>query len=118
MIHRGDIEDGHEIDHLCRNPRCVNPDHLEPVTKDENRQRGAAPGAQLWVPVTACPKGHPYDETNTYRHSKGRACRACNTEAAAAWRARNPEKVAQIREAANARRRTGRPVGRPRKVAA
>jgi hypothetical protein len=37
---RGDIPEGLELDHLCRVPACVNPDHLEPVTHAENIQRG------------------------------------------------------------------------------
>lgn len=37
---RGPIPDGMPLDHLCRNPRCVNPGHLEPVTQAENVQRG------------------------------------------------------------------------------
>jgi len=37
---RGPIPDGYELDHLCRNPRCINPDHLEPVTHAENCRRG------------------------------------------------------------------------------
>ena len=36
----GSIGDGLVIDHLCRNPRCVNPDHLEPVTTAVNTLRG------------------------------------------------------------------------------
>lgn len=38
-LHRGTIPDGLVIDHLCRNTRCVNPDHLEPVTQQENVRR-------------------------------------------------------------------------------
>jgi len=37
--HVGPIPNGLEIDHLCRNPRCVNPEHLEPVTAAENLRR-------------------------------------------------------------------------------
>jgi hypothetical protein len=37
----GPIPKGLVIDHLCRNTRCVNPDHLEPVTRGENTRRGA-----------------------------------------------------------------------------
>jgi hypothetical protein len=36
---RGPIPEGLEIDHLCANRRCVNPDHLEPVTTAENLRR-------------------------------------------------------------------------------
>jgi len=37
--HRGRIQDGLQLDHLCQNRRCVNPDHLEPVTRQENIKR-------------------------------------------------------------------------------
>lgn len=35
----GSVPDGLQIDHLCRNRKCVNPDHLEPVTQAENLRR-------------------------------------------------------------------------------
>lgn len=38
--HRGKVAEGLQLDHLCRNPPCVNPDHLEPVTGTENVRRG------------------------------------------------------------------------------
>jgi hypothetical protein len=50
----GPIDEGLHIDHLCRHPPCVNPDHLEPVTPAENQRR--APRTR---PI-ACPQGHPY----------------------------------------------------------
>lgn len=37
----GRIPEGMVIDHLCRNPTCVNPDHMEVVTRGENQRRGA-----------------------------------------------------------------------------
>lgn len=40
VLNVGDIPDGLHLDHLCRNKRCVNPAHLEPVTFQENIRRG------------------------------------------------------------------------------
>lgn len=54
----GPIPDGHHIDHLCRTPSCVNPDHLEPVTPRENTRRGLAP-AIVVARTGACARGHP-----------------------------------------------------------
>lgn len=46
--YRGDIPEGTEIDHLCRNSRCVNPYHLEPVPRSENlRRRGLSAEAHM-----------------------------------------------------------------------
>lgn len=69
----GPVPAGLELDHLCRNPPCVNPSHLEPVTHAENMRRAGAV-------VTQCKHGHPYDEANTYiRPDRGtRQCRACS----------------------------------------
>jgi hypothetical protein len=74
----GPIPDELELDHLCRNPACVNPSHLEPVTHQENLRRGSG-WAGVHARVTHCPQGHPYDEANTrYNHRGYRWCKACD----------------------------------------
>lgn len=79
----GPIPTGLHLDHLCRNRRCVNPEHLEPVTCLENIRRG------YWANVTHCPAGHPYSEENTYRSPRGgRFCRLCNAAAQRRYRTR------------------------------
>ena len=76
----GEIPVGLEPDHLCRNPLCVNPTHLEPVTHRENVLRGDSLFANH-ARQTHCKRGHPFNESNTYRYaSGGRKCRRCNRE--------------------------------------
>lgn len=73
----GPIPDGLVLDHLCRNRRCVRPDHLEPVTNRENVLRGVGLSA-IGARRTHCVNGHAFDAANTYVDSRGhRICRAC-----------------------------------------
>jgi len=77
-LHLGEIPDGLELDHLCKNKLCVKPDHLEAVTHAENVRRGNAGKWQR--EKTHCPQGHPYSEENTYviPATGHRQCRECN----------------------------------------
>jgi hypothetical protein len=70
------VPPGMEIDHLCRKRHCVNPKHLDIVTRRENTLRGEGLPAQR-ARRTACPKGHPYDEANTYIWKNHRSCWTC-----------------------------------------
>ena len=79
----GSIPDGKQIDHLCRNRACVRPSHLEVVTPRQNILRSPL-GAGERARRTHCPKGHPYDDSNTYRSPRNqRSCRTCMREFAA-----------------------------------
>ena len=63
---------GWHVDHLCRNPRCINPDHLEAVTASENNKRGLN-----GVPYQFCKNGHAktLDNTNVIRGKRN--CLTC-----------------------------------------
>lgn len=68
----GPIPSGHQIDHLCRTPGCVNPLHLEPVTPAENSRRS------IKATRSTCVSGHSYTPENTYHRPGGyRECRIC-----------------------------------------
>lgn len=75
----GPIPPGLELDHICRNPRCVNPAHLEAVTHRENMRRGVAHNNVGWrASMTHCLRGHEFTPANTYRDKRGsRHCREC-----------------------------------------
>ena len=83
----GPIPPGCVVDHVlnreCHNRACVNPKHLEAVTQRINTLRGLGNSA-INAKKTHCPKGHPYDETNTYvgRIKNDRKCRICQIEGA------------------------------------
>lgn len=79
----GEIPEGLQLDHLCRNRGCWRPDHLDPVTNRVNAQRGEA-GSYLGAKnlnKTHCPQGHPYDGDNLRVNARGwRYCRTCRRD--------------------------------------
>lgn len=86
----GAVPEGLELDHTCHTQectsypcihlRCVNPDHLKPVTHIENLMRGVSPSA-INARKTHCLRGHEFSPANTYIHYRRgrqtRHCRAC-----------------------------------------
>ena len=68
--HVGVIPTGMVLDHLCRNPACVNPAHLEAVSQQTNVRRAC------WK--THCRHGHELTPNNMYVNPRGnRTCRTC-----------------------------------------
>lgn len=81
---RGPIPEGLTIDHLCRQPSCVNPDHLEPVTMRENVIRGTGPSAAN-ARKTHCRNGHELNADNMFMRRGTRQCRMCKNAYQRLW---------------------------------
>jgi hypothetical protein len=82
QIYIGPVAADLEVDHLCRNPQCVNPAHLEAVTRSENARRGLGPTvARAKAQAhTVCKRGHHLTEGNVrtfYSKRIGKFCRLC-----------------------------------------
>jgi CxxC motif-containing protein len=82
----GAIPEGLDLDHQCHNEdttclggfdcphrACVNPDHLEPVTRQTNLKRH-------FRRITHCPQGHEYDDENTRIYKGTKICRTCHNQ--------------------------------------
>lgn len=84
----GAIPSGLCLDHLCRNPRCCNPDHLEAVSQKENVRRGIA--ADKKRNQTHCKHGHPLSGDNLHINVRGgRQCIICLRKSQLEWARRN-----------------------------
>ena len=83
-IHRGPVppwkNGGLQLDHLCRNRMCVNPEHMRLVTQRENILWGEGVGAKH-ARKTHCLRGHEFTAENTYvapAQPGRRYCMACH----------------------------------------
>ena len=64
--------------HSCDVRLCINPEHLWVGSPDDNNQDMVQKRRTKKYTIVACPKGHPFDQENTYTDKRGwRACRAC-----------------------------------------
>ena len=78
MLFVGPIPDGFQVDHLCKNTRCVRPDHMEAVPPRVNNMRSNSPTARN-ARKSHCKRGHPLTPGNLINLSNGdRQCAACN----------------------------------------
>lgn len=82
----GKVPAGLELDHRCRRPACVNPDHLEAVTHRVNLHRCPESPIAINVSKTHCIRGHEFTPDNTYLRPQrsftegakmDRECRKC-----------------------------------------
>lgn len=71
---KGQIKSNLDLDHLCHNRECVNPNHLEPVTHKENISRNES--------KTHCSNGHKFTEGNMYVFPNGKTkhCKICRRQ--------------------------------------
>lgn len=89
--HKTKIKDGYEIDHLCKNRACVNPDHLDMVTHAENIKRASYKKNHRNKVKTHCKRGHEFSGENYYIENwRGifmRKCKVCrNMMRRVSWR--------------------------------
>lgn len=85
----GQIPEGMTIDHLCKNRRCVNVEHLRLLTNYENARRT---GGRDWTPDGKCINGHGPE--HLYRSGGRFRCRPCNREAQRRYNAKRRAKEA------------------------
>lgn len=82
-FHKHKIPKGMYIDHICRNTKCLNPEHLRCVTPKQNAIENSKGQAYVNSKKTHCPYGHAYAGDNVFvRKGKAsfnqRGCRACS----------------------------------------
>jgi len=63
----GPVPEGLQLDHLCRTRHCVNPEHLQPVTLEENARRGAVARAETETPRREKPRSKRFKWRGKWR---------------------------------------------------
>jgi hypothetical protein len=101
----GELDTSLTLDHTCRNKVCVNPAHLEQVSRCENIQRAAKT-------ITHCRKGHPLYGANMRMSARGkRVCRTCAKAVSEKWNDKTRSLRRQRAHEQSSRRGGERPMG-------
>ena len=94
IIFVSSIPEGLVLDHLCQIKNCVNPDHLEPITQQENIRRAKAgyinlkPLGVIFPPRIVkpyCAYGHRLNKENILRINQRKVCKTCNKLPISDW---------------------------------
>ena len=108
VFHNGQIPDGMTIDHVCKNKRCVNINHLRILSNFDNARRTNGADWELGK----CKNGHPDTElmrvtrkTKFGERRDGLACRICKNEQSREWGKTNNAKRAEIQRKYRARKK-------------
>ena len=104
---KGPIPTGMCLDHLCRNRHCLNPEHLECISSQENTRRGQVGRYQR--EKINCPQGHSYDEANTMwidgkTGKPERKCRKCESNRYFKLKEQNPDRIREYQRRSDAKR--------------
>jgi hypothetical protein len=98
--YKGEIEAGKVLHHKCQNRRCVNPEHLQMLSRAEHTalHRGNLIGRDGLI--SHCRKGHEFTPENTYiRTGRARVCRQCAKERVKEWRERTGQAAIKAQKA-------------------
>jgi hypothetical protein len=85
IARNGPIPDGMTVDHICKNKKCINPDHLRLLTRSENARRGADKD----FPLGQCSRGHGDEWFQVRDHTGKKGCVLCLRASRARYEARN-----------------------------
>lgn len=89
----GSLEEGKEIDHICRNRRCVNPAHLRQISHRDNVLASPTCLASINKARVECARGHSFSKENTSYRGNKRVCVQCRRRNAREYMRRRRKEV-------------------------
>lgn len=95
FLYKGPIPEDFVVDHLCDNPSCVNPLHLEVKIQRDNGLRSKGSPTTINANKTHCKRGHEFNDENTYISDSGRACKICAKEYKKEWHQKNKARYSE-----------------------